>query len=757
MPRTRIASKCLFLFVIFLFKSVFTLSLWAQGALEEVIVTAQKRAESLQDVPVSVTAFTGDAIEQLGYTDSNDIIAQTPNLQWSRVMGNTGTSLYLRGIGDPQFLSNIVPSVGIYLDDVYRGSNLSNVFALFDTERIEILRGPQNALYGRNTTGGAINVISRTPNVDDGINGKIKVSYGRFDQGDIQAAFGAPLSKTLAVRASGTFRSRSNWAENSISGQDLGGYRNYHGRILLSWDPNEQFDALFNIHASDNKADPAIRKSIGLYEPATFNPLLGPFNALCSQAPALGNGCLDAAGLTDNTGINQSTGNDLANMEDKTFGLSLKMNWHFENFTLTSITAYDEADASYVADADSGPARLFEFHYETEGQSQLSQEIRFTSTDDSRLQWIAGAFYLKENLNHTPALAIFMPPPTPPLGLSRLSGQDIETWSIFGQGSYDINDHLKFTLGLRYNEENKTGRLTQLLFAVPLSYGRDVFDHAFVQNNTLVPTAVDIYDHTWKEWGGRVALDYQLSDDVLVYGSVSRGFKGGNVDVSPGRPATILEPEILVTYELGAKTEWFDGRMQLNGAFFYNDFEDQQISILIPAPGGGLTQSVANADKARVYGIEVESRIVPADGWFISMGLGWLDAKFKRFIDATGTDLSGNKMAFAPDINFNGLVRYELPIGNGVLGLQTDFTYNDEIFSDVANNPFGFVDSYWLFNASASYRFGTNETYELTIWGRNIGDEQFFTSCIPGGTLVGSVCAISEPATYGVSLSVDFE
>ena len=713
--------------------------------LEALIVTAQKRSESIQDVPISTTAFTHESMKRLGFQSATDVAAMAPNVNIQNSYGATNANIFIRGVGDASFHVNQVGAVGIYQDEVSLNSPAVNMFQVFDLERIEVLRGPQNSLYGRNTTGGAINYISRKPGLDDGLNADVALSYGRFNQFDVDAAVGAPLSDNSALRLSMSSSSRDAWMRNVTLRRDEEKEDRYAARLQYLVRPSNALEMLFNIHGGVNRGDGARYKSIGQLDAAGNQ---------CPTAPAskVGGGCSDMFGFADNDNFRQNFAN-LPNprAELNADGASANVSWKLDGVTITSLTAYEGNRQKRNEDTDAGPYNIWEF-YQQEKQAQYSEELRAASTRPGPLQWIAGGYYFKEDLTASTVTA------------ARFAGRGgstqailhDEVWSAYGQGSYDFTERWKFTVGARYSAETKDGTVNAYAYdPTGIALGTFIGREQVVANAFRTLPTIPV-DKTWRDWGGKLGLDYKLNADAMLYGNVSRGFKGGNVNLAAqqalfGFDNFSVNPEHLMSYEFGAKTSWLDRKLRANLALFVSKYTDQQVSQI--ADG---TLLLTNAGRSTIKGGEFELNWSPDSTWLINAGLGFTHARFDDFQFAPGINYAGKKLAMVPEVSVSGLVRKQFRIDDNILGLQLDFSHLGSQEFDVGNDPRFTEPSRTITNARVSYDFGAKREYSFVVWGKNLGSVKYCTSR-SDMTFVGMIaCTPSEPTTYGATLRYRF-
>ena len=775
----------------------------AQDALEEIIVTAQKRAESIQDVPISMRALTGGDITAFDIGSSEGIADFIPNIQ--AVANDSGGHLnfYIRGIGTTNFHLNTINSVGVYLDDAAINNTTSMQFALFDIERVEVLRGPQNSLFGKNTTAGAITYISRKPQLDEDMKGHLDVTYGARDRIDVEAAFGMAVGPTAAFRVAAKTQNSGAWIENLNLGNSLGEREMHAGRASILWQPFDAMEINANVHIGINRGGNRPYAIAGSRDPANLASTCPGWPFEFIDDILFSPTCVDAGGFAPAPYGKSNASNPNLRNDTDTWGAVIKVDWDFQFATLTSISAFENADLTRSEDLDDGPDVLFGFFQQTD-VNQWSQEFRLTSNADQRFRWILGVYWFFEESADTTVVSFPFtaftapgtpaPPGSPVFYPSTHYFQDDTALSIYGQAEWDFTDKLKLTVGLRGTWEEKeainyaqrpnfTGILQRFLLGIPPALANPLthdFDEGGVKDGTFLLTGLldadkainspNRFGENWRNWGGRVALDYQWNEDLLLYASASRGFKGGGFSVAAFQsfvalPGLAVDPEILVTYEIGFKSDWDTafGHVQFNTAAFWNNWKNQQVFSIfggdsIPELAGQTLPILAGVPETESYGAELEAFWVPADGWFIQAGLGLLDSKVE---DDTGliTISKGNQLPNAPTTTFTGLVRKEWPIGNGTLSLMTNFSYTGKQYFDPENSPNRRLDSYFLLDARGAYSFGPNERYTIAVSGKNLTDELYcrgIQSVIDAGGEV-TLCTTNDEPLWALTASMNFE
>jgi iron complex outermembrane receptor protein len=701
--------------------------------LEEVLVTATRRQESTQDIPISVTAFSADAIEELGFSQSFDVASQVPNFEFMGEVSSTVPFIFLRGIGNTSFFASSINPVAMYVDSVYLGQNITQGFQLFDLERVEVLRGPQGTLFGRNTTAGLVHFLTRRPSVEDGLNMRGEVKGGDYGRLDVEGAVGFPLGDQAAVRVAAIQQMGSGEYDNANPFRDVDEFgdvdmRSMRGQLL--WAPNSDIDILIRGHWGEDNSE------INADKPGyIISPFGVPNCPPGAVSGALNNGCSDpfGIGLTVDPDFDDVQFTFDPYQEVDTWGVAGELNWQFGDYTLTSLTAFNSADQRRFEDDD---ANILAFLSDTflADTDFFSQEVRLTSNLDGRFNWILGAYYYTDELDsalHFNNRDLGPPPGTGipvPVGIAQRIHQETDSWSVFGEVTYELIERLTARAGLRLTDDERKVDINSffmngLLIPTTTWIDYDQADAAFLFP-LILPTELE---DSWFEWSGRLAVDYAIDDDRMVYFSASRGFKGGEfnggalLDISE---ATIADPEFMNSFELGYKGTHLDGTLQTNVTGFFMQYDDQQVLISGATPFG-LLPSLQNAAKSNIKGVELEVQWRPNDSWFLLLGGAYLDARFDEFLDpALGVDRADNRLAHAPEWNLNGVVRYTQPIGAGTAAAQIDWNWQDDQFFTVENLDSLREDDYAVVNARASYRFW-DDRVELALIVRNIFDEEY--------------------------------
>lgn len=718
-----------------------------------VVVTAQKRDQDIQEVPIAVTALGGEALQDAHVTTVMDLNALAPSLQVKTDDNAANPKIFIRGIGLNDFNPNTASAVAIYSDGVYIGSPLAQMGQFFDLERVEVLRGPQGTLYGRNTTGGAINLISRKPS--DAFEAMASMEYGSYNSLALEGAVGGPITPELAYRASATYLTNDGYALNRLTGNRGNDTNRGAARLQLAWNPSDAFDALFQLRygKTDGGSIWAYNRSLLPATPQATGP-----DGFCLPAYYTSGDCTDLAGYA-NTSTNLYQGDYHLEGKDRveTYGASATLTWDLGAMSLISVTGYDHADRDDHEDTDAGPTDILTARYRAQ-QWAASEELRLQSNGDNQLNWVAGAYFAHDDLKSNSYYDVFRvansgdPLTDLPAGIGVFSwpfAQKTDSYAVFGQIDYKFTDRLTSTLGLRYSSDDKAFRYDSL-------YASDiggpttpiVFDDGV---NPPVVVAADA-SKSFNSVSGKLGLQYRLTDDVNLYGGYNRGYKSGGffggqtTDPSSLRP---YEDEVVDAYEAGLKSQWFDGMVTANFAAFFYDYQNLQVYTLVVDPTTQLTvQNFTNASNAEVKGLEAELTASPIEGLELSLGASFLDATYQDF-QSQGDDYSGNTLPNAPETSLNGSARYEWEFFGGIAEAQADVAYRSKVYYDTRNVE-RLSDGDRTF---VNLRFGWKPAQggmEFGVYGRNVFGETNIADIIPIEGLGFDLFSMGPRQTAGV-------
>ena len=745
--------------------------------LEEVLVTAAKREESLQDVGIAVTAISAQTIRDEGIVAARDLFNRVPNVQLQTNSANGQMQLSIRGISFPTFSPIGVQPVVMFQDEIAITSPQTAGLFIFDMERIEVLRGPQNTLYGRNTTGGAVNFISVRPEVGGELNGFADATLGNFGTANLNAAIGGPIGENTAYRLSFQSLNNDGYWDNMLAASDRLGDRNQNLlRFQVAWEPSDSFSALFNVHGGRSEGSSRPVKAHGFAAPGTDVPYsctdidLDDFTTTCED----GFGC-ETLSATD-----EAFGGICNDIDDTdAWGGSVRLDWSFDGFDLLSLTGFETNEWDKWEDNSGLRAPILIGFRQQADSDQVTQEFRLTSTTDSALRWIAGVYYHYDEVEFYTSVPITVLPFAPvAFGSNGLFKQETTMYSTFGQIDYDINDKLTLIAGLRWVSEEKKGtaRAQEGFWADALESGELSFENPdqwlsdnLEQYNTG-PIAIEPFSETWNDqWGGKLGIQYTSDRGDLLYAHVSRGEKGGQFadapdSVTSGTFVPPAEPEEVIAYEAGFKSVWANDTLQLNAAVFFNDYTNQQVQITFNDEEGNLSSRVVNAAESEVYGLEAELVFVPGNGWSADLGLGLLRTEVVKdsLGQVTGGVLSieeGRNLNNAPETTINFGLTKDFQLGNGSrVSARVDGRYASKrefnLIDTAATRVFTTDPSYLVFNARLDYRFGADEAYRVALWGKNLTDELYFNRFEDIGT--SNLGYPGDPRTYGVTVGMDF-
>ena len=754
----------------------------AQSAvLEEIVVTAQKRAENLQEVPVSVTAFSAANLESRSMFNLGNLSSFTPNVDINHGKGDGGSTnaaVFIRGVGQNDFIFPTDPGVGIYLDGVYIARSIGGMLDLADVERIEVLRGPQGTLYGKNTIGGAINVVTSRPSGET--SGRVKVTFGERDRQDLEANLSLPLiDNKLYAKLALASKNQDGFSERVSSNLDLGDTNVDAARLGLNWILSEDVSLYLSADASrirQNGAPGTLLETFdapgGLY--GLYNGLAAPFVGAQLGLPP--GSLFDDRWVTGDT--DKSNGTGPTEDENDTWGVIATLDWEInENVSFKSITAYREMEATIRTDIDYSPFPIIHTD-EEQDQEQFSQEFQL-SGDSGKLHWLVGAYYLTEDisdlnttllasgifdtLNVLPAAVVpLVPgvvcpaaPPAPCAGgagnplnaaldldVRPYTSLDTTNWATFVHLSYALTEQLSLTLGGRYSYEEK----------------EYFIDSVFPSSgNIATPPTKDTQD--WSKFTPKIGVDFQVNEDLMVYGSITQGQKSGGWNPRPLQPAEFkrYDQEELTAYEIGLKSKLLDGRMTLNIAAFYSEYEDLQLfaNTINPA-NGSLLLTVDNAGDVDLYGFEIEIVARPTANLDINFGAGYLENEYQSLSPNTGYS-ENNELPQAPKWTLNGGAQYRFDLDEalGSITVRGDVSYRSKTYNDPQNTKAIVQSGYSVVNARISW-ISPAETWQSSLFVTNLNDKEYFTSAesIPAFGIRNAV--YGRPREWGVSLSYHF-
>jgi iron complex outermembrane receptor protein len=714
------------------------------AGLQEVIVTAQHKGENIQDVPISINAFSAEQIKKLGIQSSADL-GFTPNVTvaLSQGAGNQPT-IVIRGIGINDENTNNAGPIAIYVDDVYLSSPAAQTFAAFDLDRIEVLKGPQGTLYGRNTSGGAISFVSAKPT--DDFTGNAHVSYSSYNTVNLEGALGGQLTPGVDARLAVVKNYSQGYTTNYLTGGHENGANDYAVRGQLLFKPTDDLKVLLNLNGGQIDTRPAEYGHLGTFVPGTQSSATP---TVCSVAAVYANQCVDIFGYTEPS-YHDGAYNKQLKLHVDSLNASIRADYDAGYLTLTSISAIEHNEKFEPEDSDASPYRELEINWGVRNTTE-TQEFRINHIEN-RYNFTAGLYYLHEDLKQNQPLELLLDfdkfgglgiPPGPGAGdgianeQTDQSHQDTTAYAAFGQAEYNILDDLKLILGARVTHEHRTFE-----YQGTVAYQEGGMDN-FGPPQSLLPPGTVIPELSNTNFSWRTGLNYNWTPQVMSYASVTTGFKsgdfnGGFLSTDPAQAAVQLNPirpETDTSYEVGTKSTFLDRRLLANIAFFYTDYRNLQTFALIPSPSGPLN-SLTSAKRAHNVGADIELVAKPLSALTLSAQVGLLNAKVDEFDNLVpgAPSIAGLQLAYSPHVSALFVADYKVPVGPGDVDLQLSASYKEQQFYDSFNDPYNAQPAYWLANARASYGSGP---WEVAVWVKNLFDKQYsqysFDATVPFG------------------------
>jgi len=674
--------------------------------LEEVVVTAQKKQENLQDVAIAVSAFSADTLRNAGIQNMTDVTAMTPGFSISNYNPTTPAP-YIRGVGTNSSSVGDDASVGVFIDEVYAGRAGAFDADMFDVSRVEVLRGPQGTLYGRNVAGGAMNIITNNPT--DELEGRAEVTLGDYDLVALAGVLSGPLSADGNVRArlALSSRQRDGWVTNVTNGNELRDEDNVSARGKIDFDISDSLYLQISAdYSKDDLEGPAARATEDLAPTVPGNP-------------------------TDKVSLIYD-----GYAEREIQGASARLVWDLAGGTLTSITAYRSNDYEFLDDTTGTWQVLSLVNEATEESDQYTQELRFSATTD-HLDYTVGFYYFYEEVDRFETFdssATFGVP-----GLSRPlfnGNMDSTSYSVFGEVSWLLSERWTAIFGGRYTWDEKEADL--------------VATDPDLLGFLIEPYAVKA-DEDWNKFTPKLGLEFQASDTTLLYITWADGYKAGGFNgLAPiaAAASTPFDEETASNYELGMKADLLDQTLRVNASLFYTDYEDLQNFFV---DFGTFEVVTATAD-AEIYGLELELWYSPVVGLDLFLSGSWLDTEYTTF--EADPSVEGNNLMRAPEVTGSGGFQYRWELSDlGNLLLRADVMYSDELFFSTANVPESSSPSYTLVNARISLEM--NAGWDISLWGKNLTDETY----VQQGFTVGSGDShpiYGPPTMWGVTAAYSF-
>lgn len=701
----------------------------------DIVVTAQRRSEKLQDVPIAVSAISGDALRSLGVSQPQDIFRQIPSVTFQAPAGTAGFPIYvMRGVAMLDLSYTSESSVASYRDDVYQGNNALGATPVFDLERVEVLRGPQGTLWGRNATGGLINFISARPTRD--FVAGTTIQYGNYDEVVLEGYVSGPLGDRVRARLAGRFNSNNGYQTDVVNGLRLGATDHaVDVRGIVAFDATDDLSLTVSAHFTD---------ASGRNDGGAFKGTRQPGNTAltCALDQILANECVNSLGYRNPTfepGLAYS-GEDLS-FSRHGWGANGRIEWDLGGATLTSITAYETIRKFEGFDADRAPIgrsagrfwQVFDIDHE-----QLSQEIRLAG-EAGALKWQVGGFYYHDNRFYTSSL------PFIPAG--NWADQSLKSYSFFAQGTYAVTDKFNLTAGARYTKDKKDILLAGISAGgIP---GTRAGTRTFLLDGNTAPDAV-----TW-----RFGADYHMTPDVMLFATASTGYKVGGFNATgqfSAATAGPVAPEKITSYELGVKSAWLDRRLTANLTVYHSIWDRIQAAATVPIPGTNTIGVVyTNIGKANITGLEGEIGYRPSDELSLNAGLSLNHNKVHApGVVIGGRPIDGNVLANTPKVTLFGAINWTPRLANDshlIFGVNASYQSRKNFRPD--NSPLTYQPAYALVDGRVGWE-DASKRYRIEIFANNLLNKRYFASAAPFGD--EAIYAWGMPRTYGARLTSKF-
>ncbi|WP_299973096.1 TonB-dependent receptor [uncultured Pseudoteredinibacter sp.] len=669
------------------------------ASLEEVVVTAQKREQSLLDVSASIDAFSETDIEELGINQAANIAQYSPGLYVKPTVGDQNPVFTIRGIGFNDFTSIQNPGAAVYVNSVVVPYHPMMSFQLLDVQQVEVLKGPQGTLYGRNSTAGAITFVTREPGEE--LNGYLNLEAGEHGLKKVETAIGGPISDQFSARLAMASHQTDGYQTNRTNNDnEYGGKDRQFARLSLVWDNGETSKVALNLHGGRDTSEAVALEHLSSVDPATGEELCAPVAAGNRAEGA----CTNVFGYFDPDSDPFAGDYSVSDggVDNSAVGISLTVEHDLnEALSLVSVTGYDRFDRYQLQDIDASPLQLLDVTFDDLTKA-FSQEFRLSGEYENGT-WIAGVYYSQDEISasqHLNANDIFSG-----ANIVVINNQDSNSFAAFTHIEHNLDDQNQLVVGLRYTDEEKdwNGGTD----ALPLGQN---FSSAKVSDTDI---------------SGLIAYEYTPSDDSVIYASLSKGFRSGGFPGGFNLNPLALQPfnqEEVFAYEAGAKMKLFDNSLSLSGAIFYYDWKDLQTQTTTVDETTGIAAVVlSNAGDAEIKGIELNTNWQISEFTQLRSGMAYITTEIVKSEDPS---LRGKELANSPELTFNMIFRHSIPLGDYSLGLQADTSFTDERFFTSANIPVFHGDSYWLSNAKISLS-PTDESWTAYIHAKNISDETY--------------------------------
>jgi iron complex outermembrane recepter protein len=672
-----------------------------------ITISAQRRNEEIQKAPLSITAVSSKELELKQIRRLDDLKVEVPNVVIEQNTGtSTGAKIFMRGVGTDESLFTADPSVAIYIDDTYIARQTGAMFDMFDLQRVEVLRGPQGTLYGRNATGGAIRYITKKPNGEQRL--EVDTRIGNLGRIDANLSGGGRIGETAAVSFGLMSKNRDGYLQDITNNSKVNDEQMVGARLGLAMPVTNNTSLRLSLDTLKQSSGPVYASGV----------LDAAGAALYKRAVNNADGNLNTIETNLNNGINDLNQG----------GLSVSTSTEMPGFEWRNIVTYRQMHNELYIDLDGSRATSFHL-YQNQHQKQYSYESQFISSGKGPLNWTAGLFWFNEK-NHQPTRQdIFA------TGGVTTVKQDTTATALYGQADYKFAGIFRATLGARYSHETKDFSLSAIRANGTLNFD-------FAAKNS------------WSRTDWKLGLDAQINNNVLAYGSATTGFKSGGFNgraTSAAAALLTLKPETVLTYELGVKTTLLGGAARFNISVFQNDYKDLQLTAFNSAGVSVLS----NAASAIIKGVEIDTSAQLTKEWQISANVGTLDAKYKDFTAANAAIFDGKQLKQAPKLQYGLSTSYRVAMGNGALVFGAQLKHVGEHFQNLNNSPIIKTEAYSIVDARASYEAAGGK-WSTSLWGKNLADKRYYTGGFDLSALNIADVYLNVPRTYGIDFKYSF-
>ena len=715
----------------------------ASPVLDQVLVTAQRRSENLQSVPIAVSALSQEVIEKQGIRNVSGVATLVPNMQLATPYGDAVPFFSLRAVTSTDVSLNQSGPIALYVDEVYKGLPALSSLQIFDVDRVEVLRGPQGTLYGKNTTGGAVNIYTKQPDVSGGVTGDLAVGAGNLGRVTANGGVNVPLvADQLAARVAFTRTKVDGFVDNHVPGaDDPNSIDDFAFRTSLRWEASE--DLTVSLAYTQTKSSPT------------------SYGAIAEEIGTGGIG-FGTEYYREGLGFYDTESEQPGKIDIENKGASLRVAWDVsDTMSFTSITSTDTGDWSALEDVDTSPFDIARGDYISDADS-VSQDFRLASKGDGALEWLLGAYYYRDKVDSNTIYRYYYAFSGDNDGngvidcfddfftgcrLENNFQQERKSSAVYGQATYAFDNGFSVTGGLRYTKDkNSLDSYRARLGYFDPALNAEVVDAA----DTITAPPVD--ELNTSNWSGKLGVSYEFPSGALLYANASRGYRGGSFNgngfYAPDE-VTTAKPEKIDALEAGLKTELLDQRARLNLAAFYYEYKDQQFLDLTPT----FLQVLYNAPKSTVWGAELETVARIAEPFTLTVSLGYLDASYDE-ISLGGQDLSGNRLSLAPKTTFSAGFDWTIAEGDfGSVVVNAATRYQSKVYFDAFNRLD--QEGYWIQDARLTWRAPSEQLW-VALWGKNLGDEEYRTQRYDLSAFNFLYAQRGRPREYGIEFGYSF-